>query len=119
MYLARQVWENPDKLQAAEPHSKDVVNYMEELKSKPRTAIEASRENAEAAQRVQKFYYDQKSRARKLSVDEKILILQPSSTSKMLAQYVGPYESMRCLDFDNYEIQLERRKTVLHINVLI
>ena len=36
----------------------------------------------------------------------------------MLAQYVGPYEISRCLDFDNYEIQPERRKTVIHINVL-
>ena len=36
----------------------------------------------------------------------------------MLAQYVEPYEITRCLDFDNYEVQLERRKTVLHINVL-
>ena len=43
LYLARQVWENPDKPQASEPFNKDVVKYMEELKSKLRTAIETSR----------------------------------------------------------------------------
>ena len=85
---------------------------------KLRTAIESSSENAEAAQRVQKLYYDRKSRARKSSVGDKVILMQPSSTSKMLAQYVGPYEITRCLDFDNYEVELERRKTVLHINVL-
>ena len=77
---------------------------MEVVKSELRTAIDASRENAEAAQRVQKFYYDRKSKARKLSVGDPILILQPSSTCKILAQYVGPYKIIRFLDFDKYEI---------------
>ena len=42
----------------------------------------------------------------------------PTSNSKIFAQFIGPYPVSRCLPNDNYEIQLERQKAVLHINTL-
>ena len=44
--------------------------------------------------------------------------MQPSSNHKLLAQWQGPFEVLRKMENDNYEIQLSRRKTILHINML-
>ena len=76
------------------------MKYIEELKLKLRTAIESSSENAEAAQRAQKLYYDRKSRARKLSVGDKVHLMQPSSTSKMLAQRAVVEEKHRSYEHE-------------------
>ena len=49
---------------------------------------------------------------------ERLLLLQSSSSHKLLAQWQGPFEVLRKMENDINEIQLPRRKTILHINVL-
>jgi hypothetical protein len=48
----------------------------------------------------------------------RVLILQPTNSFKLLAQWAGPYPVTRKLNTFNYEIDLGHRKTVLHINLL-
>jgi hypothetical protein len=47
--------------------------------------------NERKAKTKQKSYYDKKSRSRKLEVGQKILVLLPTHTSKLLASWKGPY----------------------------
>ena len=62
--------------------------------------------------------YDKKSTDRRLQVGDLALILQPSSASKLQFEWKGPFEVMRCLEHNNYELSLGHRKTMLHINSL-
>ena len=45
----------------------------------------------------------------------KVLVMMPNCSSKMFSQWMGEYPVIRC---DHYEIQMERRKAVWHINSL-
>jgi hypothetical protein len=66
----------------------------------------------------QKRNYDRKSTVRELKEGDLVLILQPTSSFKLLAQWSGPYSVTKKLNSFNYEVDLGHRKTVLHINLL-
>ena len=95
--------------------AKDILSYMTGL-------LEAATDAAEAEARKQtqrhKEIYDRQSTVRELAVDDKVLILQPISSFKLLATWSGPYVVTKRLNTFNYEIDMGQRKTVLHINIL-
>ena len=78
-------------------------------------------ENLEGAQRKQKTWYDQMARKKTLSPGERVLVLLPTSASKLLAQWHGPYEVLYQLGSVNYLIAMpewRKKKGVFHINML-
>ena len=40
----------------------------------------------------QKAYYDRRARSRKFDVGDKVLLLLPTESNKLLFQWKGPYE---------------------------
>ena len=91
---------------------------MNELKARLSQVLVESRVTANKTQDEYKRYYDRHSTDRKLKIGDKVLVMMPNCSSKMLAQWMGEYPVIRCLDNDHYEIQMERRKVVWHINSL-
>jgi hypothetical protein len=114
--VIREIWLNGEPEQPK--LGKDVLSYIAEL----REQLEAASEAAEAEMRRQgdrqKQIYDRKTTVRELKEGDLVLILQPTSSFKLLAQWAGPYPVTRKLNTFNYEIDLGHRKTVLHINLL-
>ena len=49
------------------------------------------KENLEKAQEKQKHWYDQGARVRQFEVGDPVLVLLPTTTDKLLAQWQGPY----------------------------
>ena len=50
-----------------------------------------------------------------------MLVLLPTSTSKLLAQWQGPYEVLRKVGKENYEVFMagrRKKKQIFHINML-
>lgn len=79
------------------------------------------KENLTLAQQRQKHWYDQNARDRELNPGEQVLILLPTSTNKLLAQWQGPYKVVKKIGKVNYLVNLhDRRKKnrVYHINML-
>ncbi|XP_077531154.1 uncharacterized protein LOC144143244 [Haemaphysalis longicornis] len=72
----------------------------------------------EKAREKQKSYYDRKSRPRKLSVGNKVLILLPTDSNKLLMQWKGPFEVTEKKNDVDYEISLGGKRKVFHINML-
>jgi len=52
---------------------------------------EIVKENLKGVQQQQKTWYDQTARERELKPDEEVLVLLPTSSNKLLAQWQGPY----------------------------
>ena len=106
-----------------ETHPKSDLNVVSHIMMM-REHLEMSglvQENLEGAQRKQKTWYDQTARKRTLSPGEQVLVLLPTSTSKLLAQCHAPYEVIGQVGSVNYLIAMpewQKKKGVFHINML-
>ena len=82
---------------------------------------ELAKENLATSQQRQKRWYDQKAKKTSFEVGDKVLVLLPTYTSKLLAQWQGPFVITRKIGDVDYEVELSgRRKNlkILHVNML-
>ena len=65
---------------------------------------ELAKENLAKAQQRQKKWYDENARERQIEPGAQVLVLLPTETSKLLAQWHGPYSVLCQLSSVNYEV---------------
>eukprot|EP00731_Ephydatia_muelleri_P007554 Em0003g1802a len=73
------------------------------------------------AQKQQKRWYDSNARMREFKDGDQVLVLLPSSTSKLLASWQGPYVVKKRLSDVTYEVDMsdkKKRKRIFHMNML-
>ena len=59
-----------------------------------------------------KKHFDSKAKARKLNVGDKVLILLPTDSHKMLMTWKGPYSVVDYIGLAAYRVQLETETKV-------
>ena len=59
---------------------------------------------------AQKQWYDQNSRDRTFDPGDQVLILLPTSSNKLLAQWQGPYEIIKKMGKVDYMVKLHDRR---------
>ena len=82
---------------------------------------EVVRQNMAEGQKRQKEWYDKEARLREFEVGDTVLVLLPTSTSKLLAKWQGPYQITKRMGLVNYQVDmLDRRKRfrIFHVNML-
>ena len=78
-------------------------------------------DNLQNAQANQKQWYDRHARNRQFQPGDQVLVLLPTSTNKLLAEWRGPYPILRKVSDVNYEVKLtdgRKKKRILHVNML-
>ena len=83
--------------------------------------MEIAQTNLARAQERQKKWYDRNARVREFSEGDEVLILLPTSSNKLKAEWKGPYKVKRKVGTVNYEIETvgKRRSTkIYHVNML-
>uniref|UniRef100_A0AAQ4NNT0 Integrase catalytic domain-containing protein n=1 Tax=Gasterosteus aculeatus aculeatus TaxID=481459 RepID=A0AAQ4NNT0_GASAC len=70
---------------------KNEIRYVLDLRAKLHTLGELSRENLLQAQERQQRLYNRGAKLRQFTPGEKVLVLLPSSSSKLLAKWQGPF----------------------------
>ena len=77
-------------------------------------------ENTQKSQVAQKQWYDWKARDLKLKTGDQVLVLLPTSTQKLHAQWEGPYTVKRPVGKATYKVTMPERRpnVVFHINSL-
>ena len=67
----------------------------------------------------QKVYYDWKTHQRQFEVGDKVLVLLPSNTSKLLAHLKDPFEIIEKVGSVDYKVRVKRvKETVFHVKML-
>ena len=94
------------------------VEYMKQLENKIETALKAARQNVAQAQQRMKTQFDKVSSVRTLDPGDKVLILRPTSNDKLTAKWIWPVTVLRRCENNNYELEIGKRKTIMHINCL-
>ncbi|XP_067306043.1 uncharacterized protein [Pseudorasbora parva] len=100
---------------------KNEIQYVLDLRTKLHTLERLSRENLLQAQDRQSRLYNRGTRLRKFSPGEKVLVLLPTSSSKLMAKWQGPFEVARQVGDLDYEVIRSDRggaRQVYHLNLL-
>ncbi|GFU17393.1 retrovirus-related Pol polyprotein from transposon opus [Trichonephila clavipes] len=70
--------------------SRSVEKYLEDLIEKLKKAHEIAAETVEGTQNNYASYYNLRSREKQFTVGDKVLVLLPSSTHKLMKTWIGP-----------------------------
>ena len=113
--VVKEEWEASPKC------DRSVVSHIMLMRERMEQMMALARENQHQAQRQQKEWYDRTARERELSPGERVLVLLPTTTSKLTAQWHGPYEVLRRIGKVDYLVatpERRKRETIFHINML-
>ena len=101
--------------------SKNEIQYVMDLLAKLHTLGQLSRENLLKAQERQQRLYNRGTKLRQFSPGDKVLVLLPTSSTKLLAKWQGPFVVTRRVGDVDYEVQWadgEGAKQIYHLNLL-
>ncbi|CAM4612755.1 unnamed protein product [Leuciscus chuanchicus] len=113
--VLRETWEDGPS------NSKNEIQYVLDLRAKLHTLGRLSMENLLQAQDKQSRLYNRGARLRQFAPGDKVLVLLPTSSSKLLAKWQGPFEVTRRIGDLNYEVARTDRggaHQVYHLNLL-
>ena len=113
--VIRETWE------ADVSSGESIVSYVVGMRERLEAMAELVKENVGKAQRRQKEWFDRQARERELKVGEKVVILLPTSASKLLAKWQGPFVVKGRKGRVNYEVDMGGRRKkcrTFHINML-
>ena len=81
--------------------------------------LKFANENSQKAQTKMRNQYDKSTTVRKLEPGDKALVLLPTNNNKLLSRWSGPHSVLQKIDDqNNYELLINNRKAILHINSL-
>ncbi len=126
MWQIKKPWTlNLEKGWEEEPTSKKeekgIVQYVLEMRDRLEQYREQAKENLQEKQQAQKRWYDQHARLRQFQPGRKVLLLLPTSTSKLLAKWQGPYTVVRKMGPVTYEVHHPdkgKARQTYHVNLL-
>ena len=113
--ILRESWE------ASRRSNESVVSHVLMMCERLAQMSELVQENMKRAQQKQKAWYDRNAREREFQPSDQVLVLLPTTTNKLLAQWQGPYRVLRRMGKVDYVIDMhDRRKRhrTFHANML-
>ncbi|GFO29996.1 hypothetical protein PoB_005650100 [Plakobranchus ocellatus] len=114
MHILRELWTK----EIEEPDVKSSYEYVLNLRERLDDTLKIAREELEKAQGRQKHYYDRTSKRRKFSVGEKVLVLLPTDSIKLLIRWKGPFEIVATVGINDYRINMGGKEKTFHANLL-
>ena len=67
---------------------------------------------------MQKTYYDKRARSGKFDVGDKVLLLLPTESNKLLLQWKGLYEVVEIVNRMDYKVDVDGVVGTYHANML-
>ncbi|XP_037526097.1 uncharacterized protein LOC119403222 [Rhipicephalus sanguineus] len=114
MTILKDLWTNP-KLDEV---TKSAYEYIVELRQRLERTCDIAAQELSKAHTSQKRYYDRKAKKRELAVGDKVLVLLPADSNKLILTWKGPFKVVQKKSPLDYAIDLGHRTTVFHINML-
>ncbi len=96
--VLRETWEEGPS------ESKNEIQHVMDLRTKLHTFGQLSMDNLLQAQDKQSRLYNRGTRLHNFAPGDKVLVLLPTSSSKLLAKWQGPFEVTQRVEYLNYEV---------------
>ena len=111
--LLCEVWTQEQKEETYLP----VYRYLFELKKRITDTCEIAMRNSATQSAKGKRIFDKKSRERRFKTDDEVLVLLPSTSNKLLSEWLGPYKVSKTAHPD-YFVRMKGKDKVFHANML-
>ena len=112
--IVKEEWEDLKREDVKQSAISYILDARERLKKM--TALDNSREISQKEK--QKKYFDKKTKDRQLKVHDKVLLLLPTSTNNLLAEWRGPYEIIDQVSPVDYTVKMKKKTKTFHINMI-
>ena len=113
--VLKDAWSKEDP---AYPTKHNIVEYLLETRAKLEDCAARAHASLELAKDKAKNWYDQHSSDRSFKTGDKVLVLLPTSTDKLTCKWQGPGDILRRVNDVTYEVNINRRISKLHVNLL-
>ena len=114
MTILKKLWTN----EVADSEVKSTYQYVTDLREKLELTSHMARENLRKAASRYCKYYNGKTRTRSMKVGDKVLVLLPNDTNKLLMQWKGPFPITEKLGTVDYRIDMHGVQKTFHANLL-
>ena len=114
MAILRELWSG----EAPDGQVISTYQYVIELRDRLEQTCKLAHENLKKVQIKQKAYYDRRARSRKFNVGDKVLLLLPTDSNKLLLQWKGSYEVVEVVNRMDYKIDVNGVVSTYHANML-
>ena len=111
--VIREGWE------AEKQSSENIVSHVLSMRGKIDQMMEIVQENLKDTPAKQKQWYDRAARQREFRPGEEVLVLLPTTTNKLLAQWQGPYRVLCRTGAVNYVVDMHDKQKKKRIFILI
>ena len=100
------------------PEVKSSYEYVTELRERLEDSLKLAQEELEKSQKRYKRHYDRKAKPRRLEVEDRVLILLPTDSNKLLMQWRGPYTVESRVGANDYRVKMGSKTKTYHVNML-
>ena len=114
MAILRELWSE----EVQDEQVLSTYQYVIELRERLEQTCKLAHDNLRKVQVKQKAYYDKRARSRKFNVGDKVLLLLPTDSNKLLLQWKGPYEVVEVVNRMDYKIDVNGVVSTYHANML-
>ena len=98
------------------PEVKSSYEYVTELRERLEDSLKLAQEELEKSQKRYKRHYDPKAKPRRLEVGDRVLILLPTDSNKLLMQWRGPYTVESRVGANDYRVKMGSKTKTYHVN---
>jgi len=115
MSILKELWTGQDH----EPEVKTTYQYVLDLRERIEETCKLAQEELIRAQEKNKKYFNKKAKLRELESGQKVLVLLPTVSNKLLLQWKGPAEVTERRGLVNYRVKFESgEEKTFHRNML-
>ena len=97
---------------------KTTYEYVVVLRQRLKETCKVAQEQLSRSAKRYNKYYDTKSRDRKFKEGDRVLVLRPTSNSKLLLQWQGPYVVTKIVRKYDYLVKIKGKEKIYHANLL-
>ena len=114
MKILKELWTKD----VPDTETKSTYQYVIDLKEKLEETCKLARSQLEKARARQRKQYNRKTRDRLMKAGDKVLILLPTKSNKLLMQWKGPFDIIQRLGTMDYRVDVGGKIKTFHANLL-
>ena len=114
MHILHELWTKDSD----EHEVKSSYQYVLDLRERLEDTLKLAQEQLKLSQAKQKYYCDKRTKVLRIQPGDKVLVLLPTDTNKMMLQWKRPYDVTRVVGPNDYKVLMKGKEETLHANLL-